>query len=256
MLPHFTPAQWLLAVLAAFCIGFSKSGFAGSGLITIVIMAQLFGPLESTGILLPMLLCGDVLSVFVFHQHARWKHISQMFLPTAIGIVIAFLVMWRLMKVLPANATRSFGAVIGWIVLAMVALQAFRKWRPALFEKVPHARWFAHSMGVWSGITTMLANAAGPVMSLYFLAIALPKYELVGTSAWFFLIVNSFKVPFSVLLGLIHGSSLLLNALLVPAIALGIFSGQRLIRRIPQQLFETLLLLFAALASLRLIGVF
>ena len=256
MLPHFTPAQWLLAVLAAFCIGFSKSGFAGSGLITIVIMAQLFGPLESTGILLPMLLCGDVLSVIVFHQHARWKHISQMLLPTAIGIVIAFFLVWWLTKMLPANATRSFGPVIGWIVLAMVALQAFRKLRPALFENVPHARWFAYSMGVWSGITTMLANAAGPVMSLYFLAIALPKYELVGTSAWFFLMVNSFKVPFSVLLGLIHGSSLLLNALLVPAIALGIFAGQGLIRRIPQQLFEMLLLVFAALASLRLIGIF
>ena len=256
MLPPFTPAQWLLAVLAAFCIGFSKSGFAGSGLITVVIMAQLFGPLESTGILLPMLICGDVLSVMVFHQHARWKHIGPMLLPTAIGIVVAFLVMWQLMRVLPLHATRSFGPVIGWIVLVMVVLQSFRQWRPTLFQKVPDAKWFAVSMGVWSGITTMLANAAGPVMSLYFLAIALPKFELVGTSAWFFLIVNCFKVPFSVMLGLIHGSSLLLNALLLPAIAVGIFSGQRLMRVIPQRLFETLLLVFAALASLRLIGVF
>jgi uncharacterized membrane protein YfcA len=256
MLPHFTLWQWLLAVFAAFCIGFSKSGFAGSGLITVVIMAHLFGPLESTGVLLPMLICGDVLSVIVFHQHARWKHIGRMLLPTAIGILLAFFLMWRLIKVLPAHATRSFGPVIGWIVLAMVLLQTFRKLRPVLFEKVPHSKWFAVSMGIWSGITTMLANAAGPVMSLYFLAIALPKYELVGTSAWFFLLVNSFKVPFSLFLGLIHGSSLLLNALLIPAIALGIFSGQRLIRVIPQHLFEMLLLLFAALASLRLIGVF
>jgi uncharacterized membrane protein YfcA len=164
--------------------------------------------------------------------------------------------MWRVTKMFPANATRSFGPVIGWIVLAMVLLQTFRKCRPVLFERVPHTKSFAITMGIWSGITTMLANAAGPVMSLYFLAIALPKYELVGTSAWFFLIVNSFKVPFSLALGLIHGSSLLLNALLIPAIALGIFSGQRLIRVIPQQLFEALLLVFAALASLRLIGVF
>ena len=149
-----------------------------------------------------------------------------------------------------------FRSVIGWIVLAMVALQAWRKWRPAAFERVPHSHWFAWMMGGWSGVTTMLANAAGPVMSLYFLAIALPKYELVGTGAWFFLIVNVSKVPFSAQLGLIHGGTLLFGAVCLPAIALGIFAGRRLIKIIPQQVFEALLLGFALLASLRLIGVF
>ena len=249
MLPHFTPWQWLLATLAAFCIGFSKSGFAGSGLATVIIMAQLFGALESTGILLPMLICGDVMSVLAFHQHARWATIRRMLPPTLAGIVLAFLFMQRI----PAT---GFKPVIGWIVLAMVLLQAWRKWRPAAFERVPHSHWFAWLMGVWSGVTTMLANAAGPVMSLYFLAIAMPKYELVGTGAWFFLIVNVSKVPFSAQLGLIHGGTLLFGAVCVPAIGLGIFAGRRLIKIIPQNVFEALLLGFALLASLRLIGVF
>lgn len=246
MLPAFTSSQWLLATLAAFCIGFSKSGFPGAGLVTVIIMAHLFGARESTGALLPMLICGDVLSVRVFHQHARWTLIRRMLPPTACGIVAGYLLMlW-----IPGDAFRP---IIGWIVLTMVILQAARRWRPDWYAGVPHSRSFAVAMGIATGVATMLANAAGPVMGLYFLAIDTPKFELVGTSSWFFLIVNLSKVPFSAQLGLIHGMTLLFNLILIPVIAFGIFSGQRLMRHIPQNLFEALLLLFATIASVRMI---
>src|ERR1700761_2060217 len=111
-------------------------------------------------------------------------------------------------------------------------------------------------MGLTGGVTTMLANGAGPIMTLYFLATETPKFALVGTSAWMFLIINSFKVPFSWQLGLIHGSSLLFNLVLVPAIVLGTFAGRRLVKLVPQDLFEGLLLVFAAIAALRMIRVF
>ncbi len=249
MLPQFTLSEWLLAALAAFCIGFSKSGFQGSGLVTVLVMAQLFGARDSTGVVLPMLICGDVLSVMVFHQHARWPTIWRLLPPTIIGIVAGFALMHWL-------DDAAYSPVIGWIVLTLVALQIWRRWRPHVFKHLPRSRAFAVSMGSACGFTTMVANGAGPVMTLYFLATNAAKYELVGTMAWFFLIVNVIKVPFSVELGLIHGSSLLFNLLLIPAIALGIFAGLRLIRIVPQAAFETLLLLFAAIASIRMIGAF
>ena len=121
---------------------------------------------------------------------------------------------------------------------------------------MPHNRWFAWGMGLLAGVTTMLANAAGPIFALYALAVALPKFEIVGTSAWFFFIINSFKVPFSLGLGLIHGQTLLLNLILSPAIIAGVFGGRWIMTRIPQRLFDEFLLAFAAIAALRLIGVF
>lgn len=249
MLPHFTPSQWLLAILAAFSIGFAKSGFSGAALLNVLIMAQLFGARDSTGVVLPMLICGDILSVLVFHQHARWATIWRMLPPTIAGIIAGF----ALMHWIDDSAYRP---VIGWIVLALVGVQVWRRWRPGAFDHLPQSHAFAWSMGGACGFTTMVANGAGPVMTLYFLATRTPKYELVGTMAWFFLIVNLTKVPFSVQLGLIHGSSLLFNAVLVPAIALGIYAGLRLIRIVPQAAFETLLLIFATIASLRMIGAF
>jgi uncharacterized membrane protein YfcA len=123
-----------------------------------------------------------------------------------------------------------------------------------LFLSVPHTHGFAWTMGGVSGIATMLANAAGPIMALYFLAINVPKYAFVGTSATFFLIINVFKVPFSASLGLIDMGSLMFNVVLMPCVVAGTFLGRWLIGIIPQQLFETFLLIFAFLASLRMMG--
>jgi uncharacterized membrane protein YfcA len=249
MLPHLTPGQWLLAITAALCSGISKSGFTGLGLVTVIIFARLFPPRESTGLLLPLLICGDIFAVLSFRRHAQWNQIWRMLPPTLVGIVTAFF----LMRYIP---DARFNAVIGTSVLAMSLLQAGRRFRPSLYQSVPHTRGFAYSLGAGCGLTTMLANGAGPVMALYLLAIDLPKLAFVGTGAWFFLIVNLFKVPFSAGLGLISGYSLLFNLCLVPAVAVGTLLGRWLIHIVPQGLFETLLLIFTTVASLRLIGVF
>jgi uncharacterized membrane protein YfcA len=121
---------------------------------------------------------------------------------------------------------------------------------------VPHAIWFAWGLGLFAGVTTMLANAAGPIVALYLLAVSLPKQELVGTSAWFFMILNVYKVPFSFGLGLINEQTLWLNLLLAPAIVAGTYLGRYLIRLVPQRLFDIMLLTFISTAALRLIGVF
>lgn len=231
------------------CIGISKSGFAGLGLVTVIVMARLFPPRESTGVLLPLLICGDICAVLAFRKHAMWPLIGRMLPPTLIGIIAGYFLMQHI-------PDARFGPVIGSIVLVMALVQGFRRFRPDLFEHVPHSPGFAWGMGGSSGIATMLANAAGPVMALYFLSINLPKYALIGTGAWFFLIVNISKVPLSANLGLIHGSSLLFNAILIPAVFAGTLLGRWLIAIVPQKVFELLLLIFAGVASLRLIGVF
>jgi uncharacterized membrane protein YfcA len=145
--------------------------------------------------------------------------------------------------------------LIGMTILILTILQIARMLRPHWFGTVPHARWFAVTIGLIAGGATMLANAAGPIIAIYCVAVALPKFELVGTTAWFFFIINAFKVPFSISLGLIRGSTLALNAILSPAVVAGIFIGRWLTAHIPQRLFDSLLLAFAAGAALRLVGV-
>ena len=247
-MPHLTSTQWILAIIAATGIGIGKSGLAGMSLVHVLIFAFLFGARDSTGVVLPMLLIGDVCAVRIFHQHARWDYVRRMLPPACIGVVCAAIIMRGL-------SDAVYKPIIGVTILVLTALQVVRMSKPHWFGNVPHARWFAWTIGLVAGGATMLANAAGPIFTIYCLAIALPKFELVGTSAWFFFIINAFKVPFSVALGLIHGSTLALNLVLSPAILAGMFIGRWITTNIPQRLFDGLLLAFAAVAALRLIGV-
>jgi uncharacterized membrane protein YfcA len=248
-MPDLTPSQWLLATLAAFGIGVGKAGFAGVSMFHVIVFAFLFGARDSTGVVLPMLIVGDVCAVAAFRQHARWDFVRRMLPPAGLGVVLGWAAMQRL-------SDAAFKPLIGAIILALAMLQLARMQRPQWFAEVPHATWFAWTMGLLAGLTTMLANAAGPIMALYFLAVTLPKLEFVGTSAWFFLVLNLFKVPFSAQLGLIHGGTLLLNAALIPAIIAGLIAGRWLVLRIAQRIFDGLLLAFVAAAALRLLGVF
>ena len=208
-LPDLTPAQWLLAALGALGVGFSKAGLAGIGLLHIVIFAFLFGARDSTGVVLPMLLAGDVTAVTAFHQHARWDYIRRMLPPACLGVMLAASVMRRLDDAL-------YKPVIGWIILVLAALQILRMWRPTLLGNVPHSRSFAWISGCsWAPRRCWRMPRGRSSLSTRSRS-ALPKLEIVGTSAWFFLLINAFKVPFSFGLGLIHGQTLLLNLLLVP----------------------------------------
>ena len=248
-MPELSPSEWLLALLSAFGLGVAKSGFAGVGLFHVVVFAFIFGAKKSTGYVLPMLIFGDVCAVAAFRQHARWDYIKSMSLPTAIGVVVGWAVM-------DSISEAAYKPVIGSIILGLAAMQTARMWRPNWFEHVPHAAWFAWSLCLIAGFSTMLANAAGGIIALYLVTVSMPKLELVGTTAWFFLMINVFKVPFSVQLGLIAPDTLLLNAVLTPMIVLGLLAGRWLIHRIAQRQFDSLVLLLSSVAALRLIGAF
>jgi uncharacterized protein len=241
-----TPMGWVLAVLAAVCIGMAKAGFGGLGMLAILVMARVLPPRESTGAILPMLILADVFAISIYHQHARGGLVLKMIPPALIGIICGWLLM-------PRIPSQSFGPLIGWLTLALIALVLVQKLVPRLINLAVEHPGIAWPFGWLAGSTTMLANAAGPVMTIYLLACRLPKFEFVGTAAWFFFAVNLLKVPFSASLGLINGTSLLLNLLLAPGVVTGIFAGRWLLGMINQSLFEWLMIVFSLVGALRLI---
>lgn len=244
-MPVLTPAQWLLAALAALSIGLAKAGFGGVGMLAVLLMAQVLPARESTGAILPMLIMADVFAVYIYRQHADGRLVLKLLPPAVLGIVCG----WLLMPHIPAE---GFGSVIGWLTLGLIALVILQKKTPLVQVATAHPG-LAWPFGWLAGVTTMLANAAGPVMAMYLLARRLPKLEFVGTAAWFFFIVNVIKVPFSAGLGLITFSSLTFNACLFPAVVAGIFAGRWLLGKTNQLVFEWLMIVFSLIGALRLI---
>ena len=238
------PWQWPVAFIGALLIGLSKTGIPGVGIFPVALFALVYPTTESVGLVLPLLIAADIIAVKTYHRHAVWSHLWKLFPWAAAGIVIGFIVA----KQLPNDFTAR---LIGAILLAMVGLHLWRKYK-IKDEEVPRGIVFGAAMGLLAGFTTMVANAAGPIMVLYLLAMRLPKMEFIGTGAWYFFILNSFKVPFQAQLGNINAQSLLLDAILVPAVWAGALGGRALLPKINQRLFENLSLFFAAIAGLKL----
>lgn len=239
--------QWLLLGLGSFFTGLSKTGIAGLGVLPVALFANALPARASTGALLPVLLCADVFGVAFFRKHASWPHLWRLFPWVVVGIVAGYFALGRV-------GDLAIQRLIGLILLGMVALHCWRQGRSGqLSSPMAHTAWFAALTGILAGFTTMVANAAGPVMGLYLLAIGLPKLAFIGTAAWFFMLVNACKVPFSVKLGLITGDSLVMDALLALPMIPGALLGPIILRHINQRAFEVMVLALTVAAALRLL---
>lgn len=239
--------QWILLALGAFITGLSKTGVAGLGVLMVGLFANALPARESTGALLPLLVFGDFIGVAIYRKHANWKQLWRLFPWVVPGVVTGALLLNRMNNELISR-------IIGMILLVMIGLQLWRDRKGAeLNSALPHTWWFAALAGFLAGFTTMVANAAGPVMIIYLLALSLPKLEFIGTSAWFFLFVNLFKVPFSAGLGLITAHSLTLDAILILPMLPGLVLGPFILKRMNQRVFEVMALILTVLAVLRLL---
>jgi len=241
-MPDFTPTQWILALLAAYFSGVSKAGLTGMGMLGVTFMAAAIPGRASTGVVLPLLIFADVIAASAFRAHVQWSQLRRLAWPVCLGIVAG----WGALMVIPDGAFRP---VIGTMVLAMLALQAARQQFPRFDAALPHSPVFAWVAGLLTGTSTMVANAAGPIASTYLIILSLPKRQFVHTMAWLFLFVNLFKVPFGVHLGLINVGSLTLNACLVPAVLVGLWSGKRVVDKVPPHVFHNVVLGFSALSA-------
>ena len=248
---HLEPWQWVLIVLGAFLVGVSKTGIVGIGILFVAVFANVLPARQATGFVLPLLIFGDVIAVASYRQHTVWRHLWRLFPSAALGVLLGTLALGRL----DDAATRR---LVGGIILAMSALHVWRRLRvrrgrpdEQLVAEAPP--WFAVAAGVLAGFTTQVANAAGPVMVLYLLAMRLPKMEFLGTGAVFFLCLNLFKAPFMAGLGMITAASFRTNLLLAPAVIAGALTGRWVVHRINQQWFELIALVLTFAAGMKLL---
>ncbi|HSZ09742.1 MAG TPA: sulfite exporter TauE/SafE family protein [Steroidobacteraceae bacterium] len=243
------PSLWILAALGAFMVGVSKTGIAGLSILSIALFNHVLpSSKQASGLVLPLLIFGDVVAVFSYRKHTQWRYLWRLFPWTALGVVLGYFAMGRI-------SDHAVRIMIGWIIVSLVMLSFWRKYLAGPADE--HEAAFHWSVGAIIGITagfiTLVANAAGPLMAIYLVAMRLPKMEYVGTAAVFFLLLNLFKVPFMVDLGLITTTSFGFNLALAPAVLIGAVAGRWLLVRVNQNLFEQLVLSLSAIGGILLI---
>jgi uncharacterized protein len=242
------PLLWLFAALGAFMVGVSKTGITGLSILSIALFTHVFpSSKQASGLVLPLLIFGDCVAVFAYRKHTQWPYVWRLFPWTGLGVVLGYFTLGRI-------SDHTAKLMIGGIIVSLAALSFWRRYVSApIDERAAALHWsVAAFIGVIAGFITLVANAAGPLMAIYLVAMRMPKMEYVGTTAVFFMLLNLFKVPFMVNLGLITPQSFGFNLLLAPAVLLGAVAGRWLLMRVNQKRFEQLVLALSAIGGILL----
>ncbi len=235
VLAQLPVSQWLLLSLGAFFLGLSKAGLKGVEMLNVTIMAIVLGGKASTGVVLPLLCVADVMAVRYYNRHVQWKHFWRLIPWMVVGILAGVFVGKDMDE---ATFRKIMAAFIILIVVAMVVMEAKKN------LTIPGNRLFIGSIGLLSGVATMIGNLAGPLANIYFLAMRLPKNEFIGTAAWFFLVMNFFKLPLQAFIWknvTVH--TLSINLILLPALAAGFWLGVKIVGMIKDDSYRKLVMI-------------
>jgi hypothetical protein len=239
-MPHLAPWQWLLGSLCAYMIGIAKTGAPGVGTLMVPLMVMTVGDARlAAAWTLPTLSTADVFAVIYWRRHADAKKLFSMIPWTLAGMAGGALAL-SLSEPILRN-------IVAGIILLMLVIHLLRKFRPQTGTDGNPA-----FFGIMAGFATTVANASGPVMNLYLLSKRLPKEQFVATGAWFFFVVNLSKIPIYVWYHLFSRDSLMFNLIEVPMVLAGALTGRWLVQVIPQNVFESLVIVLTALCSIAL----
>lgn len=238
---QLSPFDVILIFFVALFTGMAKTGVHGAGMITVPMLAAVFGGKLSSGIMLPLLVMADVMGVWYYHRHASWSHLKLLFPWAAVGVLMGT-VFGQYINDEAFRVTMAVIVVIG--VVIMIWLERDRS------KEIPTNKWFGSTSGILGGFTSMIGNLAGPVMSVYLLASKLPKNEFIGTAAWFFLVVNWFKVPFHVFSWhTITVDVLLLDLCTLPIIGLGAYLGVIITKQLSEKSYRWFIIIMTLVAA-------
>ena len=237
--------EWFAVLFCGLCIGMSKTGINGLGTVAVPVLAIIFGARTSTGIMLPMLCCADLFAITYYRRSAEWKYIIRL-LPWALtGFALALLTNHWI-------SDTGFKNLIGICIFSGLGVMLWNEYR-GKDAKIPSAWWFTALFGVMGGFSTMIGNAAGPVMSVFLLSVRLPKKSFVGTAAWFFMIINFLKLPLQYFVWQnISDESLLFNLTMLPAIAVGAWIGIIFLKKISEKNYRVVVYVLTLASTLML----
>lgn len=234
--------SFAVMLIAGLITGFSKFSVGGMGLLVLPIVMIAFPGPEALGVLMPLYIITDVMAVWSYKRHIAWPVLIRLLPLALLGVLIGGHFLANI------NA-QQFVNFLGVIIIAMILLGLYLDFRPATFMRKP---WAAYSMGFLGGVISVIANAAGPLFSLYFLEQKLDKQTYVSTRAWAFFIINLLKLPVYIEIGLLSQTALKISAMALPGLLVGAFIGYHFLKKVNPVQFKWLIRIMSFMAAIKL----
>jgi uncharacterized membrane protein YfcA len=248
---------WCIVCFAVMFIGITKSGFgSGVGLMIVPMTAIAMGHIPSRGseaalgLLLPLLIVGDFLAVWQYYHlffpenesadpHARHLAARRVLLRLMPGTVIGVILGSILLAAIHSRAD-LMGALIrieiGCESILLVALHWWRIYRGIQHRLMPEPL-RSNLTGSFAAVSSTLAHAAGPIVAMYLAPLGLDRQLFVGTSAAYFFVLNSAKLPGYYYSGQFAHAEISFTAKFLPLVVIGAIFGRWLNKRLSDKIF-------------------
>lgn len=240
------PGRWAALTAAGLLIGIAKAGLDGGSLIAVPLLALTFGARLSSGLLLGIMLAADLVAVYSYRREVQPQHLIRL-LPWAVGGTLLGAIVGG------AISEQVFRMILSSGIILCCGLMAVRELRGGDWV-LPNRWWSSAPLGLLAGFTSMVGNAAGPVMGLYLVSSGLKKTGIIGTSVYFFFLINLCKLPFHVFFWkTVTPGTLLADAIVAPLAVGATFLGVRLVRLIPERPYRIILISVSSVAGFYLL---
>ena len=234
---------WAVAAFAVLITGISKSGLGGAlGGLAVPFLSMWMSPRNAAAVMLPILITMDMVGIRAWRGKADWHDLKLLVPGAMLGILLGTFAFGIMSDQLVRSA-------IGLIAVGFTLDRLIRKRGRTPADQRP-AGIFGWMSGMAAGFTSTLAHAGGPPVMIYLLSWRQPRDTFVATTVFFFFVINLAKLPFYIGLGLFSLETLKMSAILLPLVPIGVWTGMRVLRLIPERPFY----LFAT-AALGLSGI-
>ncbi|NRA22804.1 MAG: sulfite exporter TauE/SafE family protein [Oceanospirillaceae bacterium] len=234
--------EWIVLLAAGLITGFSKFSVGGMGLLILpVIMIAFPGP-QALGIILPMYLITDLFAVISYRKNVNWSILIKILPLCFVGIAVGS---WLLSLL----SISEFNLILSILIVGMLVLGIVLDNTQSNIMRHPISTYLSGFIG---GVVSMIANAAGPIFSLYFLEQKLDKKSYVSTRSWAFMFINLAKVMPLYALGLFNMESTLISLQTIPGLVIGAAIGYWVLGKLELVQFKWLIRIMAAIAAVKL----
>ncbi len=237
---------YLVAIPAVILLGFSKGGFQGMGLLSLPLLSLVIPPLQAAAILLPVLMVGDVVSIWSFRKTWDKRNLIIFMVGGMAGIAAGAL--------FAAHLSNAAVLVAVGVIAVLFVLQSWLKKTPASAAAVtnppvaPGLFW-----AFCSGVTSFVANAGAPPFQIYVMPQKLSPVVYAGTASLFFGAANLVKLVLLAGLGQVSHDNLATSAVLFPLALVATIGGVWLVRRVDAARFYKLIYWLTLLVGAKLI---
>ena len=253
--PDINSYQLLILALYAFLAGWERAGLRASLMPAVPLLVGSMGAVNALGYMIPILITGDLFSISYYKKHADGKSIKKLIPFAAAGILAGMIAGQKI-------SGSSFKQIIAVLVILSLVINLInRNLQKSCTEKKTGIKDCDNSIlkktgplfSTVTGFVSMLGGSGGPVISTYYLITGVKKNSFIGTTAWFFFLVNIIKTPLYFFIWKnISKASLITDLFMLPLLAAGIYSGVFIVKRINENVFRVIIYSVTFLSAVKL----